>query len=159
MAWTGPRTWVVGEAVTAALMNAHIRDNLKALGDALSSYTPTLTNGTVGNGTITGNYTAAGKRVWYRGRFTLGSTSTISATPLRISLPVAHVSNQISAIAGVVYLLDSSASARRAWLPLLNDSNSFFVTNPADGTNVGTTNPWTWATGDVIDWDVSYESA
>ncbi len=28
MAWTAPRTWVTGETVTAALMNAQIRDNL-----------------------------------------------------------------------------------------------------------------------------------
>lgn len=28
MAWTAPRTWVTGETVTAALMNAHVRDNL-----------------------------------------------------------------------------------------------------------------------------------
>ena len=27
MAWTAPRTWVVGEVVTAALMNTFIRDN------------------------------------------------------------------------------------------------------------------------------------
>lgn len=31
MAWTAPRTWVTGEIVTAALMNAHVRDNLNAL--------------------------------------------------------------------------------------------------------------------------------
>jgi len=31
MAWTSPRTWVVGETVTAALMNTHVRDNLNAL--------------------------------------------------------------------------------------------------------------------------------
>lgn len=28
MAWTAPRTWVTGETVTAALLNAHVRDNL-----------------------------------------------------------------------------------------------------------------------------------
>lgn len=28
MAWTAPRTWVVSEVVTAALMNTHVRDNL-----------------------------------------------------------------------------------------------------------------------------------
>ncbi len=28
MAWTAPRTWVTGEKVTAALLNAHVRDNL-----------------------------------------------------------------------------------------------------------------------------------
>ncbi len=29
MAWTTPRTWVTGETVTAAQMNAHIRDNFR----------------------------------------------------------------------------------------------------------------------------------
>jgi hypothetical protein len=28
MAWTSPRTWVVGETLTAALLNAHVRDNM-----------------------------------------------------------------------------------------------------------------------------------
>ena len=31
MAWTSPRTWVAGETVTAAQLNAHIRDNLDFL--------------------------------------------------------------------------------------------------------------------------------
>ena len=31
MAWTVPRTWVTGELVTAAQLNAHLRDNLNAL--------------------------------------------------------------------------------------------------------------------------------
>ena len=31
MAWTDPRTWVTDELVTAAMMNAHLRDNLNAV--------------------------------------------------------------------------------------------------------------------------------
>ena len=31
MAWIQPRTWSPGETVTAAMMNAHIRDNLNIL--------------------------------------------------------------------------------------------------------------------------------
>lgn len=31
MAWTTPRTWAPGELMTAALMNAHLRDNLAYL--------------------------------------------------------------------------------------------------------------------------------
>lgn len=31
MAWTTPRTWVVGETVTAANMNTHVRDNFDYL--------------------------------------------------------------------------------------------------------------------------------
>ncbi len=31
MSWTAPRTWVTGEVVTAALMNTHVRDDLRYL--------------------------------------------------------------------------------------------------------------------------------
>lgn len=31
MGWTNPRTWVTNEVVTAAIMNAHVRDNLNAI--------------------------------------------------------------------------------------------------------------------------------
>jgi hypothetical protein len=31
MAWTAPRTWVDGETPTAAMLNAHLRDNLEVL--------------------------------------------------------------------------------------------------------------------------------
>lgn len=31
MAWTTPRTWTTSETVTAAMMNAHVRDNLAYL--------------------------------------------------------------------------------------------------------------------------------
>ena len=31
MAWTSPRTWTVGETLTAANMNTHVRDNLNWL--------------------------------------------------------------------------------------------------------------------------------
>lgn len=36
-AWTAPRTWVVGELVTAALLNTHLRDNLDWLKTPLES--------------------------------------------------------------------------------------------------------------------------
>jgi hypothetical protein len=53
MAWTAPKTWVVGEAVTAGDLNTHIRDNLLALKappttyvklDEASDYTTTSTS-------------------------------------------------------------------------------------------------------------------
>ena len=34
MAWTAPRTWVASEVPTAAIMNAHIRDNFLELDPA-----------------------------------------------------------------------------------------------------------------------------
>jgi hypothetical protein len=37
MAWTAPRTWVDGEIVTAAMMNAHVRDNMTVLKTPISN--------------------------------------------------------------------------------------------------------------------------
>lgn len=34
MAWTTPRTWTVGELVTASIMNTHVKDNFNALNRA-----------------------------------------------------------------------------------------------------------------------------
>jgi len=36
MAWTTPRTWVVGEMVNASLLNTYLRDNLKFIRDQVS---------------------------------------------------------------------------------------------------------------------------
>ena len=44
MAWTNPRTWGVGETVTAAKMN-EISADLNAVGDAPPAYTPTVIGG------------------------------------------------------------------------------------------------------------------
>src|SRR5688572_10563024 len=48
MAWSAPKTWSVGEVVTAAMMNTHVRDNLDYL------------KGNAGGVTISNRVTAAG---------------------------------------------------------------------------------------------------
>lgn len=71
---TTPRTWVAGETVTAAMMNAEIRDNMNALGAGTIMATPTSTasagTSTAGGAVeireaVLGNYTftaVAGRR-------------------------------------------------------------------------------------------------
>lgn len=86
MVWTSPRTWVSGETVTAALLNTHLRDNLKALGDAWTSYTPTLTGMSLGNGTMSARYIQAGHTLFLRVRIAAGTTTTYSGS-VTISLP------------------------------------------------------------------------
>jgi hypothetical protein len=49
MGWSDPRTWSPGETVTAALMNAHVRDNLNALKDKAI----VIQLGTPGGGVLT----------------------------------------------------------------------------------------------------------
>lgn len=113
MAWTAPRTWTAGEVVDAAMMNAHVRDNLKAIGDPWTAYTPTwtatTTNPDIGNGTIVGHYIQAGNLVIFRAVITAGSTTTFGTGTYLISLPVTAGGAGRSPMAGV--LRDDSAAA------------------------------------------------
>jgi len=99
MAWTAPRTWVASEVVTAALMNTHVRDNLKAIGDPWTAYgsgaswTSTGTAPSLGNGTWNGKYIQAGKFVRFRIVLTMGSTTTYGTGTYSLALPVAAASD------------------------------------------------------------------
>ena len=84
MAWTSPRTWAAAETVTAALMNAHVRDNLKAVSE-WTSYTPTWGDAvsgtpTLGNGTLTGYYAKYGNVMLLRIHLVFGSTTSPGTT-------------------------------------------------------------------------------
>jgi hypothetical protein len=95
MSWTDPRTWLAGEDPTAALFNVQIRDNLKAIGDPWTAYTPVLTGSTtnpvLGNGSLVGAYLQAGKLVLWRFSFTSGTTTTYGSGNYVITLPVAMI--------------------------------------------------------------------
>lgn len=90
--YTGaPATLVAGD--TSALVtkfNDH-RDALKAMTEAADTYTPTLTNITIGNGTTTAAYARATKWIDFRVRILFGSTTTIGGS-VTISLPVTGIS-------------------------------------------------------------------
>lgn len=50
MAWTTPRTWVLGEIITAAIMNTHVRDNLNYMYNKPRVKTSNTTAPTYSNG-------------------------------------------------------------------------------------------------------------
>jgi hypothetical protein len=93
MAWTSPSTWVAGAVLTAAQLNAQVRDNMKAIGDPWTAYTPVWTGATtnpvIGNGTILGAYSQAGKMVNFWLEVTMGSTTTYGSGGYSITLPAA----------------------------------------------------------------------
>lgn len=64
------------------------------LGDVWTSYTPTWTGITTGNGTNSGSYKSVGKIVFYRSSFIFGSTSVVTG-PIYLSIPgtMANTSN------------------------------------------------------------------
>ncbi|MEU4348314.1 hypothetical protein [Streptomyces sp. NPDC023838] len=74
-----PRTWVVGEVVTAALLNQEIREPFNDLIAAWTSYAPAWGAGTapnIGNGTLSGRYRLIGKTCTVEFGQTMGTTTT-----------------------------------------------------------------------------------
>src|SRR5881409_1184368 len=103
-----PRTWVVGEVVSAAIMNQEIRDQFNSMFAAWTTYTPTWTSsGTapaLGNGTITGRYMKIGRTVICHINMTSGSTSTYGTGNYNWSLPF-QAANAGASIVGSAHLL------------------------------------------------------
>jgi hypothetical protein len=75
-----PFPFVAGSVLTAAELNG--------IGEA-TAYTPTITNGSLGNGTITGSYVQVNKLVYGAIKFALGTTSTITGQ-LQFSFPITN---------------------------------------------------------------------
>lgn len=89
MAWTAPKTWSVGETLTAANFNTHIRDNLLAVGPHLIARK--TSDQTVSNTTLTALTTltlsVAANEVWRVEFFLLMDTSQASDSAFRFTFP------------------------------------------------------------------------
>ena len=128
--------------------------NLKASDVGVwTSYTPTWTNLTVGNGTNSFRYVRIGDTGFIQGEFTLGSTSSVS-TNAYFSLPSGWtMPNQ--PISSFCNYLDTGVADWYGWLNRWNDSNLLLINGLVNGTytqgtGTSSTVPFTWGSGDVI---------
>jgi hypothetical protein len=96
MAYSDPRTWVTGELVTAALMNAQLRDNLDAI---VEGTTGAYVNAVVGPHAIGGS-TVDYVRLGLTGAFTSGGASTVAYGLYTSGVLTGH-SGDSAAIAGI----------------------------------------------------------
>lgn len=120
-----------------------------------TAYTPTVSGWTIGSGSISGLYRKIGKTLDLRGSFTLSSTTT-SASPLAISLP-SGMTGASQRQAGTAILRDSGGGTLYMAFALVSSGGStivFYETN-ADNTFVNNTNPFTWADGDSVEWNMT----
>lgn len=156
MAWTTPRTWVAGEKPTASTWNTHLRDQLNAIGDAWAAYTPTTTNVTLGNGTLTGHYAQAGKDTNFRIKLVLGSSSAITGSPT-FTLPAAASGTRT--VAPNVRLWDDSAGSQQKGGFAINTSATSLQLRDDASAALSATVPFTWATADEILITGNYEAA
>ncbi|MBC3989326.1 hypothetical protein H8N00_10625 [Streptomyces sp. AC563] len=162
---TTPRTWVVGETVTAALMNTEIRDQFNSFFGAWTTYTPTWTgtssNPSVGNGNLIGRYLKVGRTVTVHVNLVPGSTSTYGAGNYNFTLP-ATAANSGCTYMGNAHLLGGARWGGQ-WLvsPNATQAGPTFPAGTAD-TRVALmspTAPETLAAGAQLRMTVTYEAA
>jgi len=131
-----------------------------------TSYTPTLTAITIGNGTLTGQYARVNDFVHVTGSFTLGSTSAITGSigispPLNINASMAYAASPL----GFANLYDTSsgamnnlqvlwASATEMRIRAINTAGAYSIMVVTSATV-----PLTWAVGDILTWQATYRAA
>jgi hypothetical protein len=159
MAWTAPRTWVAGETVTAAHLNTHVRDNLKAIGDPWTSFTVNTVNLPLTSSS--GKYILQGKTVHCRITTTVSgaATGTIS-----FDIPVTANSTGTGAILECsVYAGDTSAGQYVNGFAILQSTTQLrFNTLAATlggSAQWNATVPFTWANTDTLNFAFTYEAA
>jgi hypothetical protein len=142
-----------------------LADRLETLlAGAWSTYTPTTTNTTIGNGTLRAAYKQLGKTVWGQIDLTWGSTTSALST-ITFSPPVTPLTTSLAAggrAIGSALMYDSSAgtAAKKAGTAFLLNSTSILVMSANDTTPLVTNAaPWTWATGDSLSLAFQYEAA
>ncbi len=133
---------------------------------AWTTWTPTITGITVGNGVITqAKYTQIGKSVFVKFLFTFGTTTTLTSDPV-ITLPVTSTSlTGAFRCLGTGTFYDSSATSGVLAQPTYQSTTQVVFKCLYAGASYGTysgsnsTIPFTWATGDEVSGEFVYEAA
>ena len=175
--FTNPTATSLLTSPSHALQHADINDAVEALQTKVAigntvlgtytAYTPTWTSLTVGNGTVSSAYCQVNNFVHYVGVFTLGSTSVVTGGPV-VSMPITAgtpFSSGLLAPYGICSFFDTSAgqlfdgivmstSGTTGLMRVGNTSGTYLI-----GNNTSATVPFTWATGDRINWNFTYRAA
>jgi hypothetical protein len=123
------------------------------------AWTPTLTNITLGNGTIVARYQQIGKTVNFEVVFTMGSTSAMGSTP-QVSMPVTPA-RYVKAFP--VQIVDEGTGL--IWGNADTYNNKFYITSTvvnatfATADYLSSTSPMTWTTSDKFSIYGTYEAA
>ncbi len=124
------------------------------------SWTASVTNPVIGNGTITGGYMQLGETVFVQGRILAGSTTTFGSGNYSISLPAAmgmFASNIPGG--GAIWLRDNSGLDFTGMAILTTAGSTFQIRMGEGGNTLWTpTVPFTMANGDWVSWCFFYRS-
>lgn len=154
--WTGTVPTILAGDIPTGDDWKNVTDELSAISTAWSTWVPTLTNLTLGNGTQTARYRRVGKTVDWYWRFVLGSTSAVGTDPT-FTLPAVQAAHYASGsgdsfFPGIVRLVDSGVTTRQGDFTLSSSQTLRLVSwnaTPALA-QITSTAPWTWGTGDSM---------
>lgn len=129
----------------------------------MQPWTPTLTNMTQGNGTIIARYQQIDTGVWWKFRFTLGSTSSMGTNP-QITLPVVPSGITEAEWMGSVSVRDLATASFYGPIRYVSGSTielKYWTVSGANlsPSNITSTTPMTWGTGDILVAQGMYEAA
>lgn len=154
---TATRTWAAGETLTAANMNAQIRDFANGFG-AWNSYTPTLTQSAAVTKTVNyAKYIQIQKTVICNVYLSVTAAGT-TANAITVTLPVAAASVGPSVGSASVFRTGTGMYVCQA--VTYSATNTVAFINDTSGVSyVGAAPSYALANGDVIRFSVSYETA
>ena len=127
-----------------------------------TTWTPTWSNLTVGNGTVVARYQQIGKTVNYYLQFTMGSTSAVTGRIIW-TLPVTPNQSFAGGL-GTAVLVDSGVGGYPGFLGGWSATQSYLSASNSSGTYAtesatSATVPFTWAVNDFFFLNSSYEVA
>lgn len=141
-----------------APLNTHLQNLATSVQSAIngrSSYTPTLNNITIGNGSVFGYSARSGGVIIDEILITFGSTTTVSGNISVAALPVSEYNSWSSLAGGFVSFYDSSATTTYQGIAITSGSVITPMIENVSGTyptlvSVNATVPFTWAVGDKL---------
>jgi hypothetical protein len=127
------------------------------------AWTSTGTAPSLGNAVVFARYMRLGKFVHYAGSIVFGSGSTFGTGNYRFSLPVS-AGIVATGRGGLVTGFDASATQQVLGFAYTATASTFAAQYPSawpTGTPIeyAQTTPFTWASGDSIEWNFMYEAA
>jgi hypothetical protein len=144
---------------TAAILTAA---ELNAIG-TWTTWTPTWSNLTVGNGTVVARYSQINKVIHMRANLVWGSTTSISGN-VTFALPVTASSTVSTTGHGVAQFGDTSSAQFLGVVRLASTTTAQLVVPQTSGNypnfvQLSSTVPFTWVNTDTIDITLTYEAA
>jgi len=134
-------------------------------GGAYTTWTPTFTNFTLGNGTATARYAQIGKLVHCQLKVVLGSTSSVTGL-IEFTLPITASTSIQGNYIGLnnATCLDSGVAQYPARCALISSTNAVIFALAAGGTYLSTSStsatvPFTWGSTDQFLVNFVYEAA